>query len=945
MRTGVLVSVIISILLFAIAPVFAAGGSSDLYEQGMEAFKSGNYGSARLIFKKVVDNDDDYKDRAWFHLALSVYKQKKYDPAIFELNRFMLACTTASLCSEARYWIAEANYMKRNYIKAIEEYNRFISQKSDSRLINKSYRRIGDIYFIQGRYDEAVLVWKNSRDEIVEPNEKNRLTIKIGEALFMNENYDEALETLNPLLALKSDVKISSSARLIIGRVWQIKEKHSDALRLFGAIPDSLLRKKPFYDALYYKSLSAAALRNTSSAKSYLESFLLIGKRSEWFHDGQYELGRIMLKEGKGADGINLLESVRTNTTKMELRSKAAMELAKIYLDRDPKAAIPYLEDSVSLSDPEEQKNALMLLSRVYIDVRKFEDAERLLDLLKSKYPYDSNMEEVQFLLSRVYLSRGDTAKAIEGFEQIRESNPFSKYIPESYYYLALANYGNDKKAKAVSLMQKYLEQRNIDNRFDAHARLCEWYIEERNYREAGKNLDSIARLFPNRHGIDEVIYSYGGKLYEKNPADRKYLQMVVSRYPQSVSAGKVLMMFGDEAYRAGQYRDSERLYRQYLSVEGRENASSVYLYRAISLYRLGRFAELVRVFEHEPVPQSEEFVTRLINLYRGKSYYQTGQNAKAYDIFKRYDPTSLSEGDLDVSAKIALASGDIAMAKRSVDLLRLNREKYAEGLTGIAGYYARENDLAVATSYYEKVIDECADTPFADRARLELAGIDYRRKQYQSAAARLEAITDAGLSDRKNALLVQSYFRTGRRAQATELLEANLQKLSRSPFGEGAFREALYSYYKKGDEKSFSRYSDYLKRYGGTSDYITHLSGRLNFNQEKFAASYLNFYRLSQGKSEYLPESLYHLGLITLMFQNNPAGAEQYFKKLIDRDGGTNLYALKSRLLLSIRAREEGNDATARDHLTFIIGNSPESHLRVQAMNLFEYYGYYRNR
>ncbi|HPJ38649.1 MAG TPA: tetratricopeptide repeat protein, partial [Spirochaetota bacterium] len=390
----------VMILISAASVVLGDIHSQDLYEQGIEAFKSGNYGSSRLIFRKIIDNDDEYRDKAWYHLALSIFYQKKYESAIFEFNRFLLACTTANLCAEAKFWIAESHYKRKKYIKAIEEYNRFISQKSGESLIRKSYNRIGEIYYIQSRYDEAVILWKKALESTTSRNERNRLIIKIGDALFLNEDYDESVELVKPLLNVREDINVASSARLITGRVYQMKNRHHDAIRLFNAIPDQLLRKKPYYNAHYYKALSALALRNVNSAKSYLEFFLLIGKNSDWYYDAKYELGRILIKENKIAEGAGDLEEVRSMTVKMELRSKAAMELAKIYLERDPKEAIPYLEDSVSLSDPDEQKKALLLLSSVYIDVGKYEDAERLLDLLAQRYPYDSNMEQIRFLLA-----------------------------------------------------------------------------------------------------------------------------------------------------------------------------------------------------------------------------------------------------------------------------------------------------------------------------------------------------------------------------------------------------------------------------------------------------------------------------------------------------------------------------------------------------------------
>jgi PncC family amidohydrolase len=107
-----------------------AGGMQALYEQGTEAFRAGNYGSSELLFRKIIDSGDnaEYRDRAWYYLALSIFNQKKYKDAIFEFNRFLLICTAQDLCQESRTGIAESNYFLKNYIRAIEEFKRFIAQ-------------------------------------------------------------------------------------------------------------------------------------------------------------------------------------------------------------------------------------------------------------------------------------------------------------------------------------------------------------------------------------------------------------------------------------------------------------------------------------------------------------------------------------------------------------------------------------------------------------------------------------------------------------------------------------------------------------------------------------------------------------------------------------------------------------------------------------------------
>jgi TolA-binding protein len=87
------------VLLFCAQESRAALGSEALYKQGMEAFESGNYSSAELLFRKALDSDEDeITDRAWFYLARSYFHQKNYGSAVHEFTSYLNKCRTASLC-------------------------------------------------------------------------------------------------------------------------------------------------------------------------------------------------------------------------------------------------------------------------------------------------------------------------------------------------------------------------------------------------------------------------------------------------------------------------------------------------------------------------------------------------------------------------------------------------------------------------------------------------------------------------------------------------------------------------------------------------------------------------------------------------------------------------------------------------------------------------------
>jgi TolA-binding protein len=718
-------------------------------------------------------------------------------------------------------------------------------------------------------------------------------------------------------------------------------------VKLFNAIPDSLLRKKPYYNAHYYKALSALAMRNEHSAKSYLEYFLLIGKDSDWYYDGKYELGKILIKENKIRDGIVVLEDVRSMTAKMELRSMAAMELARIYLERDPKAAIPYLEDSVSLSDPDEQKKALLLLSSVYIDVGKYEDAERLLDLLAQRYPYDSNMEQIRFLLARVYLGKGDSARAVREFERLRESNPFSRYVPESNYYLALAMQKEGKRDRAIEMLKSYLARSGGENIYQAQVTLGGLYIGTGDFQNARKSIAALLRNYRARDGVEEEVYSLGKQLYRKDASARQYLQQVVQRYPRSESAGKVLILFGDESFRKGNYRESEAYYRQYLSVPEREHASSVFLYRIISLYRLGLYRDVVRSSYDDNMPPADNFTKRLIVLWKGKSLYQTGEKIKAHEVLSQFRTSDLSVDDLIIVMKSALAAGDVKGAQKAVQYLKSNRERYAEGLFTLGSFYDNAGDVESAQQYYGRIEREAQSTGYAVEASLAWSHILIGREQYGSAVNKLEKLKNASgeLLVKKNAYLAVAYFGNDEPQKALRIIESNRDALQESPAGEAAFKKALSYYYSRGDAPGFQIYAAFLGKYRGTGDYLNYMKGRLEFRLENFRNSYYYLYKLSHRESPYRDEALYRLGIISQYHQNNEKRAMGYYERLLVERNGKNTYALKTRILLAVKARENGDDETAKMHLAKVIGNAEDVVLRTRAMNLYEHYGFYEHR
>jgi len=931
--------IILTAIVLCRGTAFPAQNAQSHYDQGVEAFKSGNYGSAELLFRKVVESSDnsEFRDRAWFYLALAVFNQKKYKAAIFEFNRFLLACTTQELCTESRFWIAEAHFNLKEFIRAIDEYKRFMGQGKGTPLAVSARDRIAEIYFLQGRYDEAVIEWKEATNISTNALANNQRVVRIGDALFLNQNYDEALSVLESLLASKSEKPVEAQARLLMGRIYQIKNRHNDALRMFFEIPDSLLDEAPFYEAQYYKATSSLAMGDLYSAKLYLESFILIGKKSDLYYNAKYEMGKILLGEGREKEGIESLEEVRNSTRKMGLRSLAALALSEIYLRRNPRDAIPYLEDAVSLEDPKDQKNAMLSLSRAYIDAGRLEDAERILGLLMNTYAEQRDIDLVQYLISRVSLERDDPDRAIQGFEKILAKQDNSEYFRESLFYAAQAFTKKGNGPRALELARRYLQYPDARKKYEAYELLVFGSLAANDLAGAEQAMNAIVGGYMGEKGVDEVIYRYAKALKERKLGDRRYLEMIVNVFPDTDLAGEVLLKFGDEKFDAKDFPAAEQYYARYLSVKWRKEAGSVFLYRLISLHSSGAHQEVVRACTEQKLPPMDEYTAKQVSLWLGRSYYVLGDYESAYKKIFTGPLSDYTPADLLIIAKTSIKVGDLLTAQTVSSFLQPETMLYAESLFLLGQYYAGKNMPDIASGYFRKLLAECPGSPLADGARVESAAIMISGRQYDQAFALLNEAKDPALADRKTALMIVALFSSHRGAQAADLLARGLNRILAIPSGEAVLREASLYYYAAGDIRMLGQYTAYLANFPGNEPFINYYMGKLSFEKDQLDNAYYYLYKLSMAESEYSAESFYYVGLISLHLHNNRNNAIVCFQKAADGAPAGSQFGLKAKLNLGILLAESQNPEAASQVLREIIAKENIS-AQIQAENLKAY-------
>lgn len=938
------------LIILSLAVVLcAAADVEQLFEQGMDAFNSANYGSSELIFRQILDEEasGEIRDKSWFYLCRSIFQSQKYDSAIFEFNAFLNKCRSTDICIEARYWMGESYYYLKDYVKAIEQYKRYIEKSGGGALVASAHDKIGSIYYTQKRYDEALLEWDQALSKSDNKKENAVRLLNIGTALFRSNRLDEALERLSPLMTANAGNDITAKARLIIGQIYQIQGECTKALSYLNGIPLDLLKQAPYSEAHFFKALCYLALGNPDAAKTLLDLFIIIGKDSQWYPDALMQFGRILIAgndEKSQKTGLQYLETARKTATRQEVRLAASRSLSTFYMERDIEKAIPYLLESQNEGSPEDQKLTLFMLGKGYVKAGNYDEAEKIFDKYIKLYPYDASLDEVTFLRARICLEKGDAARALELFESISKNNPFSKFNNESNYYSALVKYRNNDYPGALVLLNKYLEQKAIASEYEARTLLAEICMAQGNDRKAAEAVDSVVKSFITREGVDEVLLHYVLYLYRKNLKYSWYYNILANRFPQSKATMQLYFTFGEEFFQKKDYLKAEDFYKKYLTGSGSDYRGVAFFNRLVSLYHIGKYEDVISIIQKSNLPVLDELQWKEVPLLLSRSYYQLGDYEKVYNIMKNALIQEYAHADILLFIKSALKVGD---SRGAVDASRYlksgddpDKGLYAEALFCLGVHFAQSQKIEEAKGYFSRIIIEAPNSPFVDQAKLELAQESMDAGAWADAIALLNGIADRKLQGRKIAMLILSHFGGNDPGTALSLVAKNLKELLAGDQGETVMIRCLEYHYETRNLVEFRKYAAYLAKYKARAPYVNYLSGKINYDTGQYKNAFYFFYIVVQSSSEYQVQSLLYLGRLCLLVNGDKRSAIWYFRSLLDQANANVELKHEARLNLAIILAEMGKRGEAKQYLQEIMNDRERGAIRDKAENLFEFLG-----
>lgn len=914
--------------------ILSAPDSAAMFEQGIDAMRSGNYSSAELIFRRLSsEREAEIKDKSQFYLAQSIFYQKNYKSAIHEFTSYLNKCKTNSLCLESRYWLAESYYYLKEYGSAIEEYKRYLDKNKREYYAPFAHDRIGSIYYEQERYTEAIHEWEDAIKYSADQNANAMRTLNIGRSLFLNSQYDEALDRLAPLLGSRTDAGIRASATIICGRIYQSNDKHLRALALFNSIPEDLLKISPYSEARYFKALSLINRGDNANAKNQLEIYLVIAKNGKWYYHAMYEIGRLDIRAGETAKGLERLNEVSLSASP-ELRTSANGYLGNYYLALNPQKAVPYLEAAMN-GESDDARSAKLSLADAYIKEKRADEAEKILTEYKAAYPYDSHMDKVKFLTARLHLIRRENQEAVDLFEAIKREEPFSEYIKETNLYLAEANYNEGYYQRAVALLNSYLSRNDIENRYEGLKLMTALYIEMKYLNAAKGYVNQIIAKYTDGNEADEIICRFALAYYENGSNADWYISKAEEKFPNSESLHLLYLSMGNSAFNKKKYTAAIGYYDKYLQTGRRQDRETAFYNTVLATYNLKQYGKVTDMLTSGAVPPLTEEQWTEIPFILARCYGQSGSYRSIYTLFRPADTPFMPDDVFFLYMKGAASVGDMELILSNMERLSKNGGYSAEILYSAANWYKANGNMEKAMSLYSDIAKQYPASDQADFAAYEYAKLLYEQGQAKEAADNLLKIKNRTLRDDKNSLLILCYFSNEDYDNAVKLSDSEITRLAKRPEAKEIVNLNLLYHFEGKRTAQFKKYAYYMQTwFKDTQEYVSCMQGRYSMLIKDYSSAFAWFSRAAASENEYTLESLFHLGEISLLVNKKPQQAAGYFEQIVEKSRHSD-YGYMAVLELARIYGESSRTDEAKMILKDVMSSDSQKYA-VQAENIY---------
>jgi len=380
-----------------------------------------------------------------------------------------------------RFWLAEAYYRSGNYKRSAEINQSLVSKRSGT------FRQSKD-------YPTAIY--------------------NLAYSHFKLQDFGQAENRFAEYLKIRGSLPYANEARARMGDSQFMQRKYQEAVTSFALVSgesSDLYRYSRFQMAI-----AQGLLGNDKLKIDYLNE-LAADKKSDYYPDILFELGRTLIQTGKGTEAQRIFYELRDLPGKHQYYTKSLLELGLIHLNRGENSqAIEYYKKVVE-ADPVSQdaQSAISGLESIYQQQGRAAEFLAYIDNIGLSSAKSSDQRETILFNSaeNLFLS-GDYTTAINSLKSFLETYPNGEKSAQAHFYLGESYVKTNRPELALDSFRKVMEQ--SEGSFAELATLSyakiSYQLEQ--YDEAAKAYSSLSKIAKLENNVKGALFGRMNSLY-----------------------------------------------------------------------------------------------------------------------------------------------------------------------------------------------------------------------------------------------------------------------------------------------------------------------------------------------------------------------------------------------------------------------------------------------
>ena len=717
--------------------------------------------------------DSPYYRRALYGLAWNYYFEGSHQWAAehFEMVR---RNHDDELSQRSLYYEAVNRKLLKQPQVAAELLETFIDRWPDHELADRVLHELGLAYYELRMWEDANEVFDRISDEHADSE-------VLGDAVYMHGathvalgDFDSALRSFNRAIELDAAppelrAEVEFQKAWLLYRNARYEESGPGFLTLYSA--DTQGPYAP--EALFWAAESHYQTGELDTAEQLFEQYLGTYQGGRHAEAAHYALGWVFFRQGRYREAASefneFLEAYRATGEGVPYRTDALLRLADSFyaLKRYPEAIAAY-----SRVADEGESYAVYQMGQAYTNMGDAFQAITTFGSLVSEYPDSEWRDEAEYQLAYLYFLNQDYDQAVERYRSLIRSVPGSPLAAKAQYAIGDALYNAGRLDEAVQAYRQVLE--NYPQSPFAPDAASSVYFALMNMNDearADRIIDEFAAQHPGSPVVDQLRFRRAEVKYQSGRRDEAYrefsqfasassnaaLTAEAHYYMGTIEADRNRTTQAEEHLRrvldAGQGSRTadaaRRLGEVYLETGRNEQALSTFrrlqsiagndrllaadaLYgQSMALMNLGQTAEAERLLTDalNAAPNEPSAVPALLGLAR--IYEGEGRASDAADRYRQV--VERSRDEVGAEALYRLGSLLLDEGQPRVAIEELSRmpvlyaghpEWEAQAFLTQARAYRRLGQMGEAMQMYDRVIQDYGDTPHAQTAVREKAGL-----------------------------------------------------------------------------------------------------------------------------------------------------------------------------------------------------------------------------